>query len=142
VLLATTATSTLLSGALTAQALAGSRLIWPLYLLVACKSASDALGGPARRAILAGLVGADHLAASLALNRATFQVTAVAGSALGGLLASLPPLGLSGCYLVDAASFLASFWGVAGLPDLGGAPGGPAPVASSRVFACSTGPLF
>ncbi len=125
VLLATTATSTLVSGALAAQALAGSRLIWPLYLLVACKSASGALGGPARRAILLGLVGADQLAASLALNRVTFQVTAVAGPALGGLLASLPPLGLSGCYLVDTASFLASFWGVAGLPDLGRRTGRP-----------------
>jgi predicted MFS family arabinose efflux permease len=40
----------------------------------------------------------------------------VTGPALGGLVASWPPLGLSGCYLVDTASFLASFWGLTGLP--------------------------
>jgi len=116
VLLATTVASTAVSAGLAFQALAGLRLVWLLYLLVACKSASGAIGGPARRALVPSLLAGDQLTAGLALNRVTFQVTLVAGPALGGLVASLPPLGLSGCYLVDTASFLASFWGVAGLP--------------------------
>jgi MFS family permease len=116
VLLGSTTISTAVSAGLAVQALAGSQLVWPLYLLVACQSASGAIGGPARRALVPSLLSGDRLAAGLALNRVTFQVTLVAGPALGGLVASLPPLGLSGCYLVDMASFLASFWGLSGLP--------------------------
>ena len=101
VLFGTTVASTAVSAGLALQSLAGLQLVWLLYLLVACKSASGAIGGPARRALVPSLLSGDQVAAGLALNRVTFQVTLVAGPALGGLVASLPPLGLSGCYLVD-----------------------------------------
>lgn len=116
VLLATTAVSTAVSAVLAVQALAGWRLIWLLYALVATKSATGALGQPARRAMLPALLSGDQLGAALALNRITTQLTLVAGPALAGLIASAPRLGLSDCYLLDTASFLGSFWGVVGLP--------------------------
>ncbi len=116
VLFGTTVASTAVSAGLALQSLAGLQLVWLVYLLVACKSASGAIGGPARRALVPSLLSGDQVAAGLALNRVTFQVTLVAGPALGGLVASLPPLGLSGCYLVDTVSFLPLFWGLAGLP--------------------------
>ena len=116
VLLATTAVSTATSAVLAAQALAGLRLIWLLYVLVAVKSAAGAVGGPSRRALVPGLLRDDQLAAGLALNRVTFQLMLAAGPLLGGAVASVPALGLRGCYLLDTATFAASFWGVAGLP--------------------------
>ncbi|MGH9104456.1 MAG: MFS transporter [Acidimicrobiales bacterium] len=122
VLLATTTVSTVVSAVLTAQAFAGLRLVWVLYGVVAIKSAAGALGAPARRALVPRLLAADQLPAGLALNRITFQLMLAAGPALGGLIASVPALGLRGCYLVDTASSVASFWGVAGLPLAAGAP--------------------
>jgi MFS family permease len=115
VLLGTTAVSTLVSAGLTAQALAGWHAIWLLYGLVAVNAAAGAISAPARRALVPGLLSADQVPAGLALNRVTFQLMLMIGPALGGLVASVPALGLPACYGLDAASFIASFWALAGL---------------------------
>ncbi len=115
VLLGATTASTVVSALLAVQALAGLRVLWLLYALVAVNAAAGAISAPARRALVPGLLSEDQLAAGLALNRVTFQLMLALGPALAGLVVSAPGLGLPACYVLDTASFIASFWGVAGL---------------------------
>jgi MFS family permease len=104
------------SAALAAQAFAGLRLVWLLYVLVAVESALGAINFPARSTFLPGLLPASQLPAGLALNRLSFQIVLTAGPALAGLIAAAPHLGLEACYLIDAVSFAAALYGVARLP--------------------------
>jgi len=104
------------SAALAAQAIAGLRLLWLLYALVAIQSSLAAVNQPARRAILPSLLTRAQLPAGLALDRLSFQVVLTAGPALAGLLATTPVLGLGACYLIDTVSFAAALYGVATLP--------------------------
>jgi len=106
------------SAALTVQAFLGLRMVWLLYLLVAVESAIGAVNAPARRALTPALLSAGDLAAGLALQRLTFQITLIAGPALAGLIAAAPHLGLAGCYLIDTVSFCAALYGTARLPPM------------------------
>jgi MFS family permease len=114
--LATTICAAAVSAALAAQAFADPRQVWLLYALVAVASATGAVGGPARRTFIPNLLPAGQLAAGLALSRISFQVMLTVGPALAGLITATPHLGLRICYLLDAASFAGSLYGVARLP--------------------------
>ncbi len=77
---------------------------------------------PARSASVARLVPPERLPAAIALNQLNFQSASVIGPAIGGVL--IATVGLSGAYLVDALSFVASLiaiWAIAPLPPLGAA---------------------
>jgi MFS family permease len=106
------------SAALAAQAFAGLRLVWLLYALAAAASSLSAIDRPARNTFAASLLPASQLAAGLALNRVSFQITLTAGPAVAGLITAVPQLGLRACYLIDAISFAAAFYGVARLPAM------------------------
>jgi MFS family permease len=103
---------------LAAQAIAGLRVVWLLYVLVAAQSALGAMDRPARSTFIAGLLPTSQLPAALALNRLSFQIVLAVGPALAGVIAAEPHLGLRACYLLDTASFGASLYGVARLPPL------------------------
>ncbi|HEV2252724.1 MAG TPA: MFS transporter [Streptosporangiaceae bacterium] len=126
--------SAAVSAGLAAQAFAGLRSVWLLYALVAVSSSLSAVNAPVRRTIIPSLLPADQLTAGLALQRLTFQITLTAGPALAGLITATPGLGLRACYLIDAASFACSLYGVARLPALprtaGAARPGPRAVAA------------
>jgi MFS family permease len=106
------------SAGLAAQAFAGLRSIWLLYVLVALSSAASAISAPVRRSLVSNLLPADRVPAGLALQRLTFQIMLTAGPALAGLIAATPALGLRGCYLVDTVSFVFSIYGRARLPEM------------------------
>jgi MFS family permease len=110
--------SAVVSAGLAAQAFAGLHSIWLLYALVAVSSSVSAINAPARRTFVPSLLPADQLAAGLALNRLSFQIMLTVGPGLAGLIAAAPGLGLGACYLIDAASFAGSLYGVARLPAL------------------------
>jgi MFS family permease len=132
--LVTTAGNAAVSAALAAQAFAGPGSVWLLYALVAMSSSLSAINAPVRRTFIPSLLPADQLTAGLALNRLSFQIMLATGPALAGLIAAAPGLGLRACYLLDAASFAGSLYGVARLPTLprsaGAARPGPAAVAA------------
>jgi MFS family permease len=136
--LVTTSANAAVAAGLAAQAFAGLRSVWLLYALAAVSSSVSAIGAPARRTFIPSLLPADQLAAGLALNRLSFQIMLTAGPALAGLIAAVPGLGLGACYLVDAASFACSLYGVARLPALpraaGAARPGPGAVAAGVRF--------
>jgi MFS family permease len=114
--LLTTVSSAAVSGGLAVQAFAGLHAVWLLYVLVAGSSALSAISAPVRQTFVPSLLPPRQLAAGLALNRLTFQIMLTVGPALAGLIAATPHLGLGACYVVDAASFAGSLYGVARLP--------------------------
>jgi MFS family permease len=123
-----------------AQAFAGLGLVWPLYVLIALQSGFSAIDRPARSTFVPSLLPTSQLAAGLALNRLSFQITLTAGPALAGLIAAAPHLGLRACYLIDAVSFTAALYGIARLPVMpprgGAARPGPRAVAEGIAFIC------
>jgi MFS family permease len=114
--LAMTACSAAASALLFAQALAGLRWLWLLYVLEAAASAIGAINAPARRTFIPALVPAEQRAAAMALDRIVMQTMLIAGPALAGVVAA--GFGVKGCYLIDTVSFAGSFYGVAGLPAM------------------------
>ncbi|HZC98847.1 MAG TPA: MFS transporter [Actinomycetes bacterium] len=89
--------------ALALNAGAGQRGLWLVFPLIAANAALTGLGGPARSAPIAAMVGPDLLPAASALNATMHQVGAVAGPALAGVL--IARAGVAAAYWVDVASF-------------------------------------
>lgn len=100
-----------------AQAVAGSTLVWPLYIVVAVQSACFAVGNPARQAIIPRLVPAELLAASNALGMVAWNIGFTLGPLLGGLL-----IGLTGsvtvAYAVDLIAFTTTLYAMWRLPSM------------------------
>jgi MFS family permease len=90
--------------------------LWYLYGVAAMSAALAALDSPARAAAIPNLVGKDHLASAMALNQVLFQVSDVAGPALGGLI--LAKFGLAWAYGADAISFGAAILAIAAMRPL------------------------
>ncbi|MGA4877039.1 MFS transporter [Streptomyces lydicamycinicus] len=98
------------------QGLVGQFPTPAVLLLVAVESCFTAGSGPVSRTFIPRLLPEQQLAAGLALNRISFQGAMLTGPALGGLI--LGRLGVGGCYLIDALTFVAAFYGAYGLPRM------------------------
>jgi MFS family permease len=90
--------------------------VWAIYVLVTVAMALFSLGVASMRTVVPRLVEPGELAAANAIESLYSSTTSVAGPALGGVL--IAGLGLSGAYLFDAVTFLASIWSVYRLPAL------------------------
>src|SRR3984957_13058395 len=121
----TSSGSAVVSAALAAQAFAGLRAVWLLYVLVVVQSSLLAISQPIRQTFIPALLPPALLPAGMALNRISFQVMLTVGPALAGVITAVPELGLRACYALDALTFAAGLYGIAGLPVL----------ASSRILA-------
>lgn len=66
--------------------LAGTRVLWPMYLAIGIFGAARAFWSPAVQSILPALVPREDLPRAMALNSLLFQVAVIAGPTLGGLL--------------------------------------------------------
>lgn len=115
VLLVTVVGQLVCSAGLAAQALwfPSVAVVLPV---VAAQTSFMAVGAPAFRTVTPRLLPARKLAAGLALTRISGQLAMLAGPAVGGLLIGYA--GLRACYLIDAASFTAALYGIAGLPSM------------------------
>lgn len=98
------------------QAFLRVRSVPLLFVLAALQGLFVAVDAPARRTFLPRLLPADQLSAGVALQQLSFHASGTCGPALAGLLAAAGGVRL--CYLVDAASFLAALYGLAGLPAM------------------------
>jgi hypothetical protein len=85
---------------LLALTLRGSSQVWPFFALALVIGVAGAVGAPASRAITPTLVPTGLLTRALALRSVAFQVAAVSGPAVGGLLFALEPVSV---YAVAAA---------------------------------------
>jgi MFS family permease len=95
---------------LAVNAFVASPQTWALFVLAGVGTSFWALGSPAFRALMPGLVPDEQLAASQALQSIYFSTGAIAGPALGGLL--IAAVGFRWTYTIDAASFGASILAV------------------------------
>ncbi|URN15890.1 MULTISPECIES: MFS transporter [Streptomyces] len=86
VILATEAGLALLAAVLLVNALLPGPMLWPLYVVAAGVSAMAGLQRPALEALTARVVPHDQLPAAAALNALRWQLGAVAGPALAGLV--------------------------------------------------------
>ena len=78
-----------------------------IFLLTAVAGAAGAVDRPARAAMVPSLVEPGRLTSAMALRQVVFQVSQIAGPAVGGLLIAV--LGeVAWVYAIDAATFLAS----------------------------------
>ncbi|GAB3836561.1 MFS transporter [Dactylosporangium cerinum] len=98
-------------------ATAGRDGVWVMLALTAVASACSGLGSPVLRSIVPGLLPPERLAAGLALNQLSFQVTLLAGPVLAGAVTAV--WGITWCFVIDVASFLVALLGIAGLPAAG-----------------------
>jgi MFS family permease len=76
---------------LLALTVAGPDRVWPFYALAFGAGVASALGAPPGRALTPSLVPAEILPSAFAVRSVAFQLSAVAGPALGGLLFNLSP---------------------------------------------------
>jgi MFS family permease len=127
--LVTSSVQLLVSAAFAVQGFLQVDSLTLLYLLVAVQSAVGAVGAPAKRTFMPRLLPADQVGAGAALTMLGMHASLVAGPLLAGLIAAAG--GLTLCYAIDAASFLAALYGVYRLPPMrsSGAPAGRSPRA-------------
>jgi len=97
-------------------------MAWPLYLIAAVMMALAALQRPSLDASVPRIVSRDQLTAATALLSLSANASVIAGTTLGGLLATWP--GPSAVYVLDVASFAVSLGFLRWLGPL------PAPVAA------------
>jgi MFS family permease len=113
VLLLTNGVLGLLSAALAVLTLSGRANLASVYTLAALTAAVGTFDNPARNALYPSLVPREALPNAISLNSILFQVAAVTGPLLGGILIATQGVGL--VYACDALSFLvlmASVWAI------------------------------
>jgi MFS family permease len=90
-------------------------LVW-IFLLTGVASSLSAMERPARSAMIPDLVGMDNIPAAMAVRQLAFQVTAIAGPALGGVL--IAAWDVTWVYVIDALSFVAALIAMRWVPNL------------------------
>ena len=81
----------------------GKISLWNIYLNTALSAAVVAFDGPARQALVPNLVSADDLPNAFSLTSIAFQVGAIIGPGLGGLVIAY--FGIGYTYLLNAISY-------------------------------------
>jgi MFS family permease len=84
---------------------------WMVLALAFFYGCANTFDMPARQAFVIEMVGREDLANGIALNSAAFNAARIVGPAIGGLL--LAGIGESGCFWLNAVSFLAVIAGLA-----------------------------
>lgn len=105
-IVASEAAQGLLVGGLLLNTLLPHPVVWPLYAVAALSSALIGLQRPAIDAIVLRIVPRDQLAAAAALNSLRWQIGAIAGPSVAGLVIAYAGLGWS--YGIDTVSFAIS----------------------------------
>ena len=94
--------------------LTGTASLIDIYAVVAVAACFSAIDSPTSAAVIPRLVGRERLAGAISLNIVSFQVSLIAGPAIGGLI--LAGLGIAAAYAIDVLSFIAALVAVALLP--------------------------
>jgi MFS family permease len=105
-LLVSSVALTFASGALALNSLAAHPSIPALYVISAVAAGLAGFSNPARNSVVPFLVGQDNLVAALSFLQALFQVGAVVGPAVAGLL--IGHTGVAWVYGIDALTFFAA----------------------------------
>jgi len=76
---------------LLAFTLSGLTMVWPLFAFMVLLGGARAFSMPAGQALLPNLVPLEHFSRAVAVNSSTWQVSTIAGPAIGGLVYLLGP---------------------------------------------------
>ena len=93
---------------------AGNIAVWHVAVAGICLGVTTAFEMPAAAALVPELVGKDQIRHAMAIDRAVFHATRLAGPAVGGWL--IASLGTASAFHANAASFLALLISLATLP--------------------------
>ena len=104
-LLATQSTLALLALALGVLDLTHLIRLWMVMLIAACLGVANAVDNPTRQAFVPEMVGPADLANAISLNSVMTNAARAIGPAFAGVL--IVTAGVGGCFLINAASFLA-----------------------------------
>src|ERR1700752_4185397 len=102
-MLATQILSTIVAFVLAVLAFQGVTQVWPIYLLAALGSAVSAFDLPARQALVPTLVPREHLPNAISLNTIMFQIAAVLGPSLAGIV--IAGWGVGWVYVINGITF-------------------------------------
>lgn len=102
---ATQASMTAVSVVTASLVLTGSVEVWHIYLLAVVLGIATAVDDPGRDSFITELVGAAHLRNAISLVASTFQVGAMAGPVVGGLLMGTAGIGYA--FLANAVGHAA-----------------------------------
>lgn len=128
------------AGLLTAITLAGSKSVWPIYVLTAFSSAAVAFDIPARQALMPELVPPRDFANAVSLGLIVFNLATIVGPSIAGLL--LASHGPAIVYAANAFSFLAVIFALLAMRTDGRATEGGELVASVSFSALKEGLRF
>ena len=106
----------LTSSGLMWNALIDEPMVWPLFVLSAVNAGMSAIDGPARQAMIPGLVGRPLLPSALALNQTLVNVAKAGFPALGGLL--IATFGLPVTFAAETVCFLVAVVFMRGIPPV------------------------
>lgn len=87
--------------------------LWHVYLLAVLLGLNNAFENPARQSFILEMVGPRDLRNAVSLNSVLVNVARAVGPAVAGLIIAWGGLGI--CFLLNAASFAAVVWSLAGL---------------------------
>ncbi len=102
-LLLTQSIMALLALVLAIMAFSGKISLWSIYLLTALNAVAVTFDLPARQALVPNLVPADDLPSAFSLTSIAFQIGAIIGPGLGGLIIAYYGIGYT--YLCNAVSY-------------------------------------
>jgi MFS family permease len=115
-MLVTQTAMALIALALALYAFKGGTLLWPIYGLSALGAAAGAFDGPARQSLVPTLVPREDLPNAISLNTIMFQVAAVLGPSIAGIV--IATLGVGWVYALNAVSFVAVIVALLSMRDL------------------------
>ncbi|HEX5562705.1 MAG TPA: MFS transporter [Nocardioidaceae bacterium] len=101
---------------LAAQAIAGNRAVWVLYVCIAVQSGFYAVNNPARNAMVPRLLDTELIASASALNMASSNLGLTLGPMLGALAVAWR--GFGAAYAVDVVTFSAAYYALLRLPRM------------------------
>jgi MFS family permease len=101
----TQAAAMLVSIALTVMAFSNVDQLWLVYLLAGLGGTALVFDAPGRHALTFQLVGREELSNAVALNSSLFNASRVIGPSIAGVV--IAAVGVSACFALNAASFLA-----------------------------------
>jgi MFS family permease len=119
------------SGALAMNALSAHPAIWALYVISSVAAGLTGFSNPARNSIVPFLVGKANLVAALSFLQVLFQLGAIVGPAMAGLL--IGHTGVTWVYGIDALTFLAAIVATAMMKPIPPAEGAARPGLKSIV---------
>jgi MFS family permease len=110
VVIVTQVASLLLAFAFAALTLAGTILVWHIFVLAALLGVVNAVDIPTRQSFLVEMVGRDDLMNAIALNSSMFNGARIVGPAIAGILVA--SIGEGWCFFGNGVSYIAVIVGL------------------------------